>query len=329
MYNSIDVVDFFIEMVNSLKSEDINLNSSLEEISIKAGKNDFAYIDNRKDALNKYGCDFWGNTKKLFKNETAFIHKIKATVNENLLYSKSEQFPDFMLKVRKHSGKLICGSLLELKDSKGGSIASFNSTLPTKYKNLEELDIINGKSLVSRIAHILDTDLSGEKSYNSFERRNFYLIRTHAGNEEKVRISVVDGSFFETVPKDHLIYQMFLNVFRSHLEKKEINISQDALKEFEKTLSAITDQTLIASSQIIEKASVRPRLRIMAEVHPEGNPHGRHYPKITERSVNLILESSPHVIDLNKQISQAIPEIDTITIKHKRNGDHIVFQLRF
>lgn len=329
MYNSIDVVDFFIEMINLLKSEDINLNSSLEEISMKAGKNDFAYIDNRKDALSKYGCDFWGNTKKLFRNETAFLHKIKDTVNKKLLYSKSEQFPDFMLKVRKHSGKLICGSLLELKDSKGGSIASFNSTLPTKYKNLVELDIINGKSLVSRIARILDTDLSGEKSYNSFERRNFYLIRTHAGNEEKVRISLVDGSFFETVPKDHLIYQMFLNVFHSHLEKKEIKISQDALIEFEKTLSAITDQTLIASSQIIEKASIRPRLRIMAEVHPEGNPHGHHYPKITERSVNLILESSPHVIDLNEQISQAIPEIDTITIKHKRNGDHIVFQFRF
>ena len=62
------------------------------------------------------------------------------------MYSKSEQFPDFLFKTRKHAGKLICGSLLELKDSKGGSVASFNSTLPTKYKNLEEIEASSQKS---------------------------------------------------------------------------------------------------------------------------------------------------------------------------------------
>jgi len=96
----------------------------------------------------------------------------------------------------------------------------------------------------------------------------------------------------------------------------------------EKPLACITDQTIIAKSQIIEKASVRPRLRIMAEVHPEGNPHGKFYPEITEGSFNLILQSSPEVKKLEKEISTNIPEIDVFSIFHKRNGEHRVFQFK-
>jgi len=80
-----------------------------------------------------------------------------------------------------------------------------------------EIDVINGKNLVSRIASIIDGDLSPEKGYRNFERRCFYLVRTHAGKDDKVKVSVVDGSFFETVPKDHLIYQMFLNILRTQM----------------------------------------------------------------------------------------------------------------
>jgi len=143
-----------------------------------------------------------------------------------------------------------------------------------------------------------------------------------------VGVSIVDGSFFETIPKEHLFYQMFLNVLRAHLKKEKIEISQDALKKVEKTLSYITDQTIIASSQIIEGASVRPRLRIMAEVHSEGNPHSKFYPEITESSLNLILQSSPQVKELEKELSTRIPEIEVFSIFHKRNGEHRVFQFR-
>jgi len=329
MYEFTDTVDFFIGMINALKTGRISLHSSLEEICLKAGKDCFAYIDNRRDAKGKYGYDFWGIIKNQFENEEQFVKWIKNKVSEKLLYSKSEQFPDFLFKTRKYAGKLICGSLLELKDSKGGSVASFNSTLPTKYKNLEEIDVINGKNLVSRIASIIDGDLSPENGYRNFERRCFYLVRTHAGKDDKVKVSVVDGSFFETVPKDHLIYQMFLNILRTHLEKREIKISSDTLNQIEKALSYVTDQTIIAASQIIEKASVRPRLRIMAEVHSEGNPHSSFYPEISERSINLIIEASSYEEKFAKIISQKIPEIDIFTIHHKRNGEHVVFQYKF
>ncbi|HDL09960.1 MAG TPA: hypothetical protein ENG39_01730 [Candidatus Omnitrophica bacterium] len=329
MCKFIDVVDFYIGMINALKSRKIGLLSPLEEICLKAGKDSFAYIDNRRDAKEKYGYDFWGIIKNQFEEKKQFIDWIKSRVNEKLLYSKSEQFPDFLFKVRKHQDKFICGSLLELKDSKGGSIASFNSTLPTKYKNLEEIDVINNKNLVSRIASLIDGDLASEKGYRTFERRCFYLVRTHAGRDDKVKISVVDGSFFETVPKDNLIYQMFLNILHAHLEQKTIRIPPDILNQIEKALSHVTDQTIIAASQVIEKASVRPRLRIMAEVHSEGNPHSNFYPEISERSVNLIIDASIYEKKLDEIISQKIPEIKKFTIHHKRNGDHVVFQYKF
>lgn len=330
MYEFTDAIELFIGIVDGLKQKKINLNSQLEDIVLKASKTNLAYIDNRRDANEKYSFDFWDGIKRQFKNSTNFIDWMKSNgIDERILYSKSEQFPDFIFKVRRQENKLTCGSLLELKDSKGGSIASFNSTLPTKYKNLDEVDIINGNNPVSKITSIMDGQLGLDKNYHTFQRRNFYLIRTHKDSDDKMKLSVVDGSFFETVPKEHLIYQMFLNIWRGHLERKDIKIFPEILNEIEKSLSYITDQTIIAASQTIEKASVRPRLRIMAEVHTEGNPHSSFYPEISERSVNLIIQASTHKEKIVEMISKKVRDIEVFTIQHKRNGEHAVFQFRF
>ena len=280
---------------------------------------DLAYVDNRRDAKQKYGFDFWRGVS---------VDRLKIQgIEKRLLYSESQQFPDFLFKTRKCGEKYIGGSLMELKDSKGGNVASFNSTIPTKRKSLEEIDIINGNSLVSRIATIKDGEPTTSEPYLKHERGCFYLIRTHK-ESEKVKVSIVDGSFFETVSKEHLFYQMFLNVLRKHMEKKKLEFPKETLEKVEKALSYITDQTIIASSQIIEGASVRPRLRIMAEVHPEGNPHSTFYPEITEGSFNLILQASADVKKIEKELSAQIPEIEIFSIHHKRNGEHRVFQLR-
>ena len=329
MHEFTDAVELFIGTVNGLKRRKIELGSALDEIVLKTISTNLAYVDNRKDAKEKHDFDLWAKIKKRFGSQIDFVTWMKSQdIDERLLYSKSEQFPDSIFRVRKQEGKFTCGSLLELKDSKGGSIASFNSTLPTKYKSLEEVDIINGNNLVSRTTSIMDGKLALNENYYTFQRRNFYLIRTHKDSNDKVRISIVDGSFFETVPKEHLIYQMFLNIFRNHLEKKNLKLSQEQLNDIEKSLSYITDQTIIAASQTIEKASVRPRLRIMAEVHTEGNPHSSLYPEIPERSINLIIQASPHEEVITESISKIIPDIKVFAIKHKRNGEHTVFQFR-
>jgi hypothetical protein len=329
MREFMDAIELFSGIVNGLRENQVSPQLPLDEIVLKAINTNLAYVDNRRDAREKYNFDFWGGVKKQFKNQREFIGWIKTYgIDERILYSKSEQFPDFLLKVRRQENQLTCGSLLELKDSKGGSIASFNSTLPTKYKSLDEVDIINGNNLVSRITSMIDRETASDKNYHIFQRRNFYLIRTHKDSDDKVKISIVDGSFFETVPKQHLIYQMFLNILRNHLEKKEVKIPSELLNEIEKSLSHITDQTIIAASQTIEKASVRPRLRIMAEVHTEGNPHSSLYPEISERSVNLILQSSVYDEKIAKVISEKVSNIKAFTIRHKGNGKHAVFQFR-
>jgi hypothetical protein len=321
MYEFIDIIELFTETANNLKKGIIDLHSPLEELVLTAGRSNLAYIDNRRDAKGKYGHDFWDDIDKNWLKSQG--------IEERFLYSKSEQFPDFLLKVRRQENKLTCGSLLELKDSKGGSIASFNSTLPTKYKSLEEIDVINGTNLVSRIASAKDGELAQVENYHTYQRRSFYLIRTHR-DDESVKVSIVDGSFFETVPKEHLIYQMFLNVLHTHLEKKEVKIPPETIRQVESALSYITDQTIIAASQVIERASVRPRLRIMAEVHSEGNPHNAgFYPEISEQSLNFILKVSPLEREqLEKTIACEVPEAKIFTISHKRNGEHLVFQLK-
>lgn len=302
-----------------MKKGAINLHSPLEEFVIRKCGDDLAYVDNRRDAKQKYGFDFWRGVS---------VDRLKAQgIEKRLLYSESQQFPDFLFKTRKCGEKYIGGSLMELKDSKGGNVASFNSTIPTKRKSLEEIDIINGNNLVSRIATIKDGELTASESYLKHERVCFYLIRTHK-ESNKVKVSVVDGSFFETVSKEHLFYQMFLNVLRKHMEKKKIEFPKETLEKVEEALSHITDQTIIASSQIIEGASVRPRLRIMAEVHPEGNPHSTFYPEITQGSFNLILQASADVKKIEKELFAQIPEIEIFSVHHKRNGEHRVFQFR-
>jgi hypothetical protein len=314
MFEFTDVVNFFIEIMNNLKNGIFNFHSPLEEMVLKSTK-DLAYVDNRKDAKEKYNYDLWmGLDKDWIK---------KQGIDERLLYSQSQQFPDFVFKAKRQNNRLVCGSLLELKDSRGVNIASFNSTIPTKYKSLEEVDIINGNNLVSRIAQLVDSEAKAE-NYCTYPRNCFYLIRTHK-DTKKVKISLVDGSFFETVPKEHLFYQMFLNILRSHLEKKEIKISPEILRQVEELLSHITNQTIIASSQIIEKASIKPRLRIMAEVHPEGNPHSAFYPQIPRGSFNLILQASPIAKMLERELPQKVHGIRVFPIYHKRNGEHIVF----
>jgi hypothetical protein len=329
MYKSSDIIEAFIGIAINLKQNQLTINSPLEEVILRSSGASLAYIDDRKKAREEYGFDFWDSVKKQCQDSGEDFASYLRTQNldKRFLYSRSQQFPDFIFKVREQEDKLACGSLLELKDSKGGNIASFNSTLPTKSKSLGELDIINNKSLVSKISSIMDGEFASNADYYNFQRRSFYFIRTHK-DDNKVKLSIIDGSFFETIPKDHLIYQMFLNILKNHLEKENIEIPVELVKQVENSLSYITDQTIIAASQAIESASIRPRLRIMAEVHTEGNPHSSHYPEILENSFNLILDESTYENKIEEMIKRKLPDVKRFIIRHKRNGNHVVFQFK-
>jgi len=60
-------------------------------------------------------------------------------------------------------------------------------------------------------------------------------------------------------------------------------------------------------------------------VHPEGNPPSNHYPETTNGSFNLILQLTPEVKELVKELSRQVPEIEIFSIFYRRNGEHVVF----
>lgn len=305
-----DIIELYTSTVNLLSRRRISLDSNMQEIVARAAGSSLAYADDRKGLRAEFGLDFW-------RKETC------TPLRDGLKYASSQQFPDFLMKTILVKGVLTNGSVLELKDSKGGSIASFNSTIPTKTKSLEEIDIVNQTDLVSKIASCKDKDISELNNYRSFQRNCFYLVRTHRGSE-KVKLSLIHGSFFETIPKESLFYQMFLNALHGNLSKKDIKLSPEVMQEVENVLSYMTDQTIIASSQEIEKASVRPRLRIMAEVHSDGNPHGSAY-EIPNSTFNLIIPERLFNTEFRDRILRINRKVNQSEIHHKRNGLHFVF----
>jgi len=302
-----EISEFFVECAKKLREGELDLaNSKLEDMVLLSAGENLAYIDDRKYAKEK-GIDI------LKSLEGASLPSEIGRKIEKRRFTKSNLFPDFMFKVRERDENFDGGSILELKDSKSSSIASFNSTIPTKFKSLKEIDMINGGNLVSEIARIVDKPRNLNE-YCSFNRRCFYLVRTKKGSP-KVKVSIVDGSFFRDCPKEHLFYQIFLQVLRAHVEKKKLEIPEEKLKEVKEVLKCITEQTIITGSKIIEKASVKPRLRIMAEVHSEGNPHSSHY-DIPEGSFNLILHASSVSGDLEARICKVLDcEIFPFSIK--------------
>ena len=139
-------------------------NSKLEDmVLLSAGKN-LACVD-RKYAKEK-GIDILEGV--------SIPLKIRRKI-EKRRFTKSNLFPDFMFKVRERDGNFDGGSILELKDSKSSSIASFNSTIPTKFKSLKEIDMINGGNLVSEIAKIVDKPRNLNE-YCSFNRLSLIHI---------------------------------------------------------------------------------------------------------------------------------------------------------
>jgi len=104
-----------------------------------------------------------------------------------------------------------------------------------------------------------------------------------------------------------------------------IDISLDLASEIETLMRQVTDQTIIASSQQISGASVRPRLRIMSEVHRDGNPHT--YSEIRNKTINLIVSEEIWSDAWHRCIEKELPatcgmKINIGHILHNRNGKH-------
>lgn len=321
-----DIIEIYNSLAYKINNGLIKPNEPLEKLIISIFSHNIAYLDNKKDALNKYEFDFWREIKLKDKVKTTeYLKRWNLSVGN--LYSNSGQFPDFVFKTEIINDKINSGSILELKDSKSGTISSFNSTLPSKTKSLTEIDNINSSKLVSRMVIVKDKN-SEKTGFFDFQRKCFYFVRTNNMNLAKIKLSFIDGSFFETIPNERLIAQTWKSILREHREKSCTNISEEQFANLDSALSFLTDHSIISSSKNIERASIKPRLRLMAEVHPEGNPHSSNYPMVKDKSFNLIIPFNEYN-EIPEQHRKLLDDFEISEIEHKRNGIYKLISCNF
>jgi len=247
--------------------------------------------------------------------------------DERLLSCKNTGiFPDLAIRLNRDRSIFTGGELIELKDSNFYRVTSFNSTIPSRSKNIEEI-IIGEHSLIKK-----QMEQAGDDIFSLPIRDVYYLVRGR--KNQKVKICLVNGSFFETISIENLIGQSFSQVLAERLGESGLEISQ----QFKQTLiSLFSQQQIFSKVRDIKKASVKLRFRIMTEVKAEGNIlNPKKYPEIKDNTLNFVLPC--HRAEDEKEILTRIdlvfnPEelgaFNIFKIKHHFNGYFLVVQASF
>lgn len=230
-------------------------------------------------------------------------------------------FPDMAIRLNKERKIFTGGELIELKDSDSYTVSSFNSTIPSRTKKIEE--IITGENSVIK----QQMEDAGNDIFSLPIRDVYYLVRGRKKNQTK--ICLVYGSFFETISTENLISESFSQVLEERLKESGKEISD----EFKQTLLSIfSQQENFSKVRNVEKASVKLRFRIMTEVKAEGNIlNPKKYPEIKDDTLNFVLpchnEKEEKEI-LNKAELVFDPgQFNIFKIKHHFNGYFLVFQI--
>ncbi|BBM89108.1 hypothetical protein COTS27_00801 [Spirochaetota bacterium] len=269
--------------------------------------------------------------KEVLKNKNFLLTLKKLEnfpFNSNLLACQNKGlFPDLAIRINKNSNKDIAlfsgGELIELKDSKSYSIASFNSTIPTGKKEINKV-ITSSSSTIKK-----QMEANGNNIYSLPVRDVFYLIRGLTKNNTKV--CLVHGSFFETLPIDKLIQNSLEQSLNERLHELDKKLPTKWKNKF---LSLFTKQENFSRVRNIEKASVKLRFRIMTEIKAEGNIlNSKTYPEILDNTLNFILplhqsiEESNIFKKMNFVFTQnQLNQFKIFKIKHLLNGYFLVFQ---
>lgn len=138
---------------------------------------------------------FFKKLKKL--DQFPFDKKLLACRNKGV-------FPDLAIRLNKDKRIFTGGELIELKDSDSYTVSSFNSTIPSRTKKIE--DIITGENSIIK----QQMEKAGNDIFSLPARDVYYLVRGRKKNH--IKICLVYGSFFETISIENLISQSFSQV---------------------------------------------------------------------------------------------------------------------
>jgi hypothetical protein len=216
------------------------------------------------------------------------------------------------------------GELIELKDSDSYTVSSFNSTIPSRSKHIEEI-ITGEKSIIKQ-----QMEEAGNDIFSLPIRDVYYLVR---GRKNKfTKVCLVYGSFFETISIESLISQSFSQVLEERLKEIDSEMSNELKQAI---VSIFSQQKNFSKVRNVDKASVKLRFRIMTEVKAEGNIlNPKKYPEIGDNTLNFVL--SCHDENEEKEALKKIALVfgktemrlfNIFKIKHHFNGYFIVFQV--
>ncbi len=266
--------------------------------------------------------------KSLVTNKTSFL-KIKKLdgfpFELGMLASISVgKFPDMAIRLNKDKTVFTGGELIELKDSISYSVSSFNSTIPSKSKQISKIITSENNSIFKQMED------AGNNIYSLPQRDVFYLIRGRKANHTKV--CLVSGAFFETIRKEELISESFMQVLDDNLKESDNKIAPEIRNLFHKIFS---EQENFSKVRNVDKASVKLRFRIMTEVKAEGNIlNSKNYPEIEDDTLNFIIpceskDDEDNILSkfnfvFNKKERQ---QFKIFKLKHHFNGYFFVFQI--
>jgi hypothetical protein len=231
------------------------------------------------------------------------------------------QFPDLAIRLNIDNPLFTGGELIELKDSQSYNVSSFNSTIPSGQKDIEKLiKSVNGS--IKKQMEEAGNNISSLKY-----RDVYYLIR--GKQNENIKITLVHGSFFETVSSSELISQSFEKALEETISKHNIDLNEDTKSLL---LIMFSEQESFSKVRNIDKASVKLRFRIMTEVKAEGNILNKNqYPEIDDNTINLIVPLHGEKEILMQRFNAVfsadeIKQYKIFVLKHHLNGCFLVFQ---
>ncbi len=249
--------------------------------------------------------------------------------NEEMLSCINEgRFPDLAIKLNHNDSTFSGGELIELKDSKSYSVASFNSTIPTGEKDVQKL--------IEGLENIVRTRMqeAGDDILSLPIRQVFYLIRGR--NRSNVKVCLAHGKFFETIPVPTLISESFGQALEERLNELGTSLSV-SMKQ--KLLNLFSEQETFSRTRSVDNASVRLRFRVMTEVKAGGNILNQNqYPQIDDNTLSFAIpchsgeERKLHTDRMKVAFEQMnvlnlFSQVSDFTLQHHFNGPFLIFQM--
>lgn len=237
------------------------------------------------------------------------------------------KFPDLAIKLNHSDAQFTGGELIELKDSKTYSIASFNSTIPTGEKDVKKLTEGIKNTIRSQMQE------AGNNILSLPIRQVFYLIRGR--KQSNVKTCLTHGKFFETVPVSTLISESFGQALEERLNELGETLS---VSMRQKLLDLFSEQQTFSRVRNVDDASVKMRFRIMTEVKAGANIlNPNQYPQISDNTLNFAMPCHSDTVQnqQHNKMKTAFQEIEcgelfsrmeVFVLQHHFNGKFLVFQ---